>query len=439
MKPILFLLLMTLASAMTSAQEKKITVAVLEFQSTGDLEKKEVSTLSNRFRGMLVKTKAFEVLEREKMNEVLKSQDFNMSDACNTAECAVQVGQLLGVEAMIAGDVGKIGETYTIDLRMIDVQTGKIMQTQTQDYQGRVDGLLGVMGDIANLFASLEGLAATEKGDLYLTSIPPKAEIYLDGKKTEWVTPKLLEGIAVGKHMIELRGGGLMAQKEVEVKKGSMENVELKLAAITASVKIVTEPLEAAVFIDHIQKGKTPLVATLPVGKHTIKITKSGYADHTEELMLKESPLIMQVSVTMKKVFKLSMKAKAPKKNGYKDPVFYVNDKVVDKKTSELPEGKYKIRITSNSPDITEYAEEIVLNSDKNIDVKLDFTDAYKEKMKNVAGAEPPAVSKPMNKKMWYIIGGAAVVGGGVAVLLSGGKDKKDMRITVPELPGDTN
>ena len=133
MKPTCIFLMLLIITAISNAQEKKTTVAVLEFQTSGGLEKSEVSALSNRFRGILVKTKAFEVVEREKMNEVLKAQDFNVSDACNTAECAVQVGQLLGVEAMIAGDLGKIGDTYTIDLRLIDVQSGKILQTQTQD------------------------------------------------------------------------------------------------------------------------------------------------------------------------------------------------------------------------------------------------------------------------------------------------------------------
>jgi TolB-like protein len=201
-----------LIAATVSPQEKKTTVAVLEFQTSGGLEKSEVSALSNRFRGILVKTNAFEVVEREKMNEVLKAQDFNISDACNTAECAVQVGQLLGVETMIAGDLGKIGDTYTIDLRLISVQTGKILQTQTQDYQGKVDGLLGVMQTMANAIAGIRETRATvKKFNLSITSILPKkaktmdVNIMIDGKQAG--LNKVTVSLDEGKHKVLVTTG----------------------------------------------------------------------------------------------------------------------------------------------------------------------------------------------------------------------------------------
>ncbi len=138
------------------AQQKKTTIAVLEFQRTGGLEASEAATLTNRFRGLLVQTEAFEVIERDKMGEILKEQDFTMSDQCNSAECAVQIGQLLGVQAMIAGDIGKLGQTWTIDVRMIDVSTGKILKTQNEDFKGEIDGLLQMMKKIAEKFAVVE-------------------------------------------------------------------------------------------------------------------------------------------------------------------------------------------------------------------------------------------------------------------------------------------
>ncbi|MBL7961852.1 hypothetical protein JNL27_16590, partial [bacterium] len=181
------LLLLTLLAGHAYSQSKKTTVAVLDFQSAGGFEKSEVSILANRFRNMLVQTNIFDVVEREKMNEILKAQDFNISDNCNTAECAVQVGQLLGVQAMIAGDIGVFGETYTIDLRIIDVMTGKIIQAQTQDYVGKRDGLLGVMQTMANSLAGAVGKrTVTRKFELTIdVSVPKSAkavDILVDGQ-----------------------------------------------------------------------------------------------------------------------------------------------------------------------------------------------------------------------------------------------------------------
>lgn len=139
------------------SQEKKKTVAVLEFSSSSaEVGRGELTTLANRFRTILVKTDAFDVLERQKMSDILKEQDFTLSDNCNSAECAVQVGQLLGVELMIAGDVGKLGDTYSIDLRLISVTTGKIIQTEGQNYEGKIDGLFDPLTTIANSFAGVK-------------------------------------------------------------------------------------------------------------------------------------------------------------------------------------------------------------------------------------------------------------------------------------------
>lgn len=208
MRPLLgVFLFFTLLAGHAFSQTKKTTVAVLEFKSTGDFEKNEMTILTNRFRNMLVQTNTFDVLEREKMNDILKTQDFNISDNCNTAECAVQVGQLLGVQSMIAGDIGLFGETFTIDLRIIDVTTGKIMQTQTQDYVGKRDGLLGVMQIMAgSLAGAVDKQTVTKKFNLTINASAPKTaksvDILIDGQKIGEKSVKL--SLSEGRHSISV-------------------------------------------------------------------------------------------------------------------------------------------------------------------------------------------------------------------------------------------
>jgi TolB-like protein len=151
-----FALACAMVTGVPFCQTKKTTVAVIDFNATSGLNKTEVITLTNRFRVMLVQTNAFSVIERNEMEQILKEQDFILSDNCNTSECAVQVGQLLGAEQMIAGDIGKVGETWTTDLRLIDITTGKIVKTQSGNYEGKIDGLLEIMQEIAFVFAGVK-------------------------------------------------------------------------------------------------------------------------------------------------------------------------------------------------------------------------------------------------------------------------------------------
>jgi len=136
-------------------QSKKITTAVLTFQSKGGISSNEASTLTDRLRTELVRLDVYTVLERGQMNEILDEQGFNIT-GCTSSECAVEAGKLLGVQMMIAGDVGKVGNVLTIDVRLFDVASGRIVKAIQEDYSGDVSGLLSVMKNVARKTAGLK-------------------------------------------------------------------------------------------------------------------------------------------------------------------------------------------------------------------------------------------------------------------------------------------
>lgn len=135
---VLYILLLAPAGPL-QAQVKE-SVAVMDMEGRG-ISTIEAATLTDRMRSELVATGVVNVVERGAMQAILAEQDFQMS-GCTSDECAVEVGQLLGVTLMIAGTVGKIGSTYTLDLRTIDIETGAIASTMTRDYRGEIDGLI---------------------------------------------------------------------------------------------------------------------------------------------------------------------------------------------------------------------------------------------------------------------------------------------------------
>ena len=110
-----------------SYPQEKASIAVLELEA-GGISAYEAQVLSNRLRTELFKTDKFTVLERDKMDEILIEQGFQLS-ACTSNECAVEVGKLIGVEKMVAGNIAKIDNLFTIDIRLIDVETGKVLKT----------------------------------------------------------------------------------------------------------------------------------------------------------------------------------------------------------------------------------------------------------------------------------------------------------------------
>lgn len=157
----LWLILANPTSLFSQVQEKS-TIAVLPFDSKGGISKNEALTLADRLRSELVNLQTFSVIERGQMQSILEEQGLNLS-GCVSSECAIEAGRLLGVKYMVTGDVGKVGNILTIDTRMFDVATGKIVQAVQKDYKGDVSGLLGLMKSIAY---DLAGLKYEKKGGL---------------------------------------------------------------------------------------------------------------------------------------------------------------------------------------------------------------------------------------------------------------------------------
>jgi hypothetical protein len=104
----------------------------------------EAQTLTDRFMTAMANTDRVRLVDRATMGDVLSEQGFSSTE-CASDECAAEVGAMLGVQLMVNGSIGKIGNTYTIDAKMFSVATGAAESMKNLSYQGEVDGLITEM------------------------------------------------------------------------------------------------------------------------------------------------------------------------------------------------------------------------------------------------------------------------------------------------------
>lgn len=116
------------------------TIAILDFEGIG-VSVQEARVLTNRLGTHMVQLGRYQVIERGQMEQILTEQDFQMT-GCTSNECAVEIGQLIGAGQMLAGSFGKLGTVYTIDMRIIDVVTGRILRTTSYDIEGSISRML---------------------------------------------------------------------------------------------------------------------------------------------------------------------------------------------------------------------------------------------------------------------------------------------------------
>ncbi len=124
------------------ASQENIAVADLTAYT---LSPGEVKTLSEKVHTTLVQTKYFNVLSRSEMRAVLETQQFQRTDACDDSACLVEMGKLLAVQKIVGGSIGKVGSTFSLSLRFVDVETGKTEFTVDKQLKAEPDQLLDLV------------------------------------------------------------------------------------------------------------------------------------------------------------------------------------------------------------------------------------------------------------------------------------------------------
>ncbi|MBD3422167.1 MAG: DUF2380 domain-containing protein [Chitinivibrionales bacterium] len=136
--------------------EVKKSVALNGLAGRG-IDNHEAATLTDVLRTEIINTGRFQMMERSEMEEILKEQAFQHSGACNEEACVVEMGQILGIDQMISGSVGKVGKAYSINVRVVEVRSGKIVNTVAHTYTGPIEGLLTTeMKVVAKKLAGIE-------------------------------------------------------------------------------------------------------------------------------------------------------------------------------------------------------------------------------------------------------------------------------------------
>lgn len=123
--------------------QKQTHVAVISFVGDKTVSPEQLNFLTGKFASELMRTNVYKVLDRGKMDYILKEQGFQQSGACNTSECQVQMGQLLGVDAIVGGNLVRFGSKYAFRAELIDVGSGLVLYSAEVEESGELEDVYG--------------------------------------------------------------------------------------------------------------------------------------------------------------------------------------------------------------------------------------------------------------------------------------------------------
>ncbi|MBL8026395.1 MAG: PEGA domain-containing protein [Fibrobacteres bacterium] len=205
----------------------KTVIAVNDLSGQG-VDSATSMVITERIRAELTSLKHFRVMERSQMQVILREQGFQSSGACSDNDCLVQMGQLLGVENMLVGTIGKIGNIFTISLRMVDVRSGEVLYTVTEDCRCAIEDVLTVA--TPNIINKLKNIYESKfYGTVTINTEPQFAHVTSNGD--DWgISPTKLSLVKPGKYdlLLDLYGYDTV-KSQINVTAGKNSEVLVKM------------------------------------------------------------------------------------------------------------------------------------------------------------------------------------------------------------------
>lgn len=158
-------------------------LAVMRLESSR-LDTADLDVLRDALTVELQNSGRVRVMERSQMNSILAEQGFQKTGSCDASECAVEVGRILAVDRMVLGSAGKLGETWSVTLRLVNVETGEVAASVRDSRSGTIEVLLSQsIPKLATALVAAIGAppsANSKNGDFAMASLLVRDRAYLD-------------------------------------------------------------------------------------------------------------------------------------------------------------------------------------------------------------------------------------------------------------------
>ncbi|MBI5526083.1 MAG: hypothetical protein HY897_07080 [Deltaproteobacteria bacterium] len=125
---------LTLAEDKPAAQTlpRKTKVAVFDMEALSGVESKLAELVTECVSAEARGAQGVEVMRVKELEAMLGYEQQKQMAGCNDTTCAVALGGAFGVDKIVMGTLGKVGQTHVFNLKLIDVKAARV---ENQYYQ----------------------------------------------------------------------------------------------------------------------------------------------------------------------------------------------------------------------------------------------------------------------------------------------------------------
>ena len=141
------------------AQEKK-SIAVLDFESPVEKQYFDMGkSTSDYLTAQLAEIGAYRVIERSRLEKILKEHELGMTGVVDPDKVK-QMGKFLSADDILMGNITFLGDSFSINGRIVDVETGEIIGAKSSIFKDPTQLRVAVK----NLARALSDLAKPKSG-----------------------------------------------------------------------------------------------------------------------------------------------------------------------------------------------------------------------------------------------------------------------------------
>ncbi|GAH07193.1 unnamed protein product, partial [marine sediment metagenome] len=113
-------------------KDEPFIISVLDFELSG-ISKNEMRIFTDYISSHIVSTGKYTLIDRRHRISILEEIEFSYQDCIDEA-CQLEIGKLLSANFIVVGSLGKIGDRYILNMRLIEIETGKAITTSSKVY-----------------------------------------------------------------------------------------------------------------------------------------------------------------------------------------------------------------------------------------------------------------------------------------------------------------
>jgi len=150
MRKFILILLFVVSGALVANTPKKIKLSLMDLKAESGIDKGVVNLLYELILTEFQNYSNLSVTSKSDIDSMVKFETEKELAGCSDSSCMAEIGGALGVDMIVMGSIGKLGSSYIVTLKLINIKKATVENRVSKTIPANEDKLIPLMKFLAN-------------------------------------------------------------------------------------------------------------------------------------------------------------------------------------------------------------------------------------------------------------------------------------------------